>query len=34
MNLYHGSFTAVPAPNLSFCRDTPDFGRGIFKYEG
>ena len=30
MMLYHGSFTAVPKPNLSFCRDTTDFGKGFY----
>jgi hypothetical protein len=30
MNLYHGSFTAVPAPDLSFSRDTTDFGKGFY----
>jgi hypothetical protein len=30
MNLYHGSFTAVPTPDLSFCRDTTDFGKGFY----
>ena len=30
MILYHGSFTAIPHPNLSFARDTTDFGRGFY----
>ena len=30
MKLYHGSFTAIPNPNLSFSRDTTDFGKGFY----
>ena len=30
MNLYHGSFTAVPVPDLSFSRNTTDFGKGFY----
>lgn len=30
MILYHGSFAAVPVPDLSFARDTTDFGRGFY----
>ena len=30
MILYHGSFVAIPKPNLSFCRDTTDFGKGFY----
>jgi len=30
MKLYHGSFTAIEAPNLSFSRDTTDFGKGFY----
>jgi len=30
MKLYHGSFTAVSNPDLSFCRDTTDFGKGFY----
>ena len=30
MILYHGSFMAIPDPNLSFARDTTDFGKGFY----
>jgi len=30
MKLYHGSFLAIPVPNLSFSRDTTDFGKGFY----
>ena len=30
MKLYHGSDKAIPAPNLSFARDTTDFGKGFY----
>jgi len=30
MKLYHGSFTAIESPNLSFSRDTTDFGKGFY----
>jgi len=30
MILYHGSYTAIEKPNLSFSRDTLDFGRGFY----
>ena len=30
MILYHGSFMAIPVPNLSFARDTTDFGKGFY----
>ena len=30
MKLYHGSFTVVPNPDLSFSRDTTDFGKGFY----
>jgi hypothetical protein len=30
MKLYHGSFTAVLNPDLSFSRDTTDFGKGFY----
>ncbi|MDR2952588.1 MAG: DUF3990 domain-containing protein [Treponema sp.] len=30
MMLYHGSFTAIPNPDLSFSRDTTDFGKGFY----
>ncbi len=30
MKLYHVSFTAVPTPDLSFSRDTTDFGKGFY----
>jgi hypothetical protein len=30
MKLYHGSFTAIPTPDLSFSRDTTDFGKGFY----
>jgi hypothetical protein len=30
MKLYHGSFTAVPSPNLSLSRNTTDFGKGFY----
>lgn len=30
MKLYHGSFTAVSKPDLSFSRDTTDFGKGFY----
>ena len=30
MNLYHGSYTAIPHPNLSFARNTTDFGKGFY----
>jgi len=28
--LYHGSHSAIPAPNLSFARETTDFGKGFY----
>jgi hypothetical protein len=30
MKLYHGSITAIPSPDLSFSRDTTDFGKGFY----
>jgi hypothetical protein len=30
MKLYHGSFTAIQRPDLSFSRNTTDFGRGFY----
>jgi hypothetical protein len=30
MKLYHGSFTAIPEPDLSFSRDNTDFGKGFY----
>jgi hypothetical protein len=30
MKLYHGSFTAIPNPDLAFSRDTTDFGKGFY----
>jgi hypothetical protein len=30
MILYHGSYTAIEKPDLSFSRDTLDFGRGFY----
>ena len=30
MILYHGSFMAIPVPDLSFARDTTDFGKGFY----
>jgi len=30
MILYHGSFKAIQSPNLSFARDTTDFGKGFY----
>ena len=30
MTLYHGSYKAIPAPNLSFARETTDFGKGFY----
>jgi hypothetical protein len=30
VKLYHGSFTAIPSPDLSFSRNTTDFGKGFY----
>ncbi|GMO41565.1 MAG: DUF3990 domain-containing protein [Termitinemataceae bacterium] len=30
MILYHGSYCAIESPNLSFCRNRTDFGRGFY----
>jgi hypothetical protein len=30
LKLYHGSFAAIPTPDLSFSRDTTDFGKGFY----
>jgi len=30
MNLYHGSYAAISRPDLSFARDTTDFGKGFY----
>ena len=30
MILYHGSFISIPHPNLSFARNTTDFGKGFY----
>lgn len=30
MILYHGSYLAVPKPDISFSRDNVDFGRGFY----
>ena len=30
MTLYHGSFMEIPSPNLSFARETTDFGKGFY----
>ena len=30
MKLYHGSFLAIPAPDLAHSRSNVDFGRGFY----
>lgn len=30
MILYHGSYTVVDKPNISYSRDNVDFGKGFY----